>query len=44
VSIPVDARVRAVPTFVACIRAAHAFMAAQDADSAPERLAYTLPR
>jgi hypothetical protein len=37
VSIPVNARVRAVPNFLACLRAARDFMAEQDAASAPAR-------
>lgn len=36
-SIPVNARVRAVPNFVAGLQAARHFMAQQDADSAPLR-------
>lgn len=36
-SLPVDARVRAVPNFLACLSAARAFMALQDAASAPAR-------
>lgn len=38
-SIPVNARVRTVANFLACLRAAHDFMAAQDARSAPVRFA-----
>jgi hypothetical protein len=37
VNIPVNAKVRAVPNFVACLRAAEAFMVEQDADLAPTR-------
>jgi hypothetical protein len=37
VSVPVNARVRAVPNFVACLRTAHAFMAEQGAGTAPAR-------
>jgi hypothetical protein len=37
VSIPVNARVRAVPNFLACLRAAHANMVEQNANSAPQR-------
>jgi hypothetical protein len=37
VSIPVNARVRAVPNFLACLSAARAFMVEQDAHSAPAR-------
>jgi hypothetical protein len=37
VSIPVNARVRATPNFVACLGAAWAFMVEQDAASAPGR-------
>jgi hypothetical protein len=37
VSIPVNARVRAVPNFLVCLRAARGFMEEQDAASAPER-------
>lgn len=36
-SIPANAKVRAVPSFIACLRAAHEFMAEQDASSAPAR-------
>ncbi|MDE3011084.1 MAG: hypothetical protein KGI67_09380 [Pseudomonadota bacterium] len=36
-SIPVNARVRATPNFLACLNAARAFMADQDATSAPSR-------
>ena len=36
-SIPVNAKVRAVPNFLACLRAARDFMAEQDAASAPAR-------
>ena len=36
-SIPVDAKVRAVPNFLACLRAARGFMVEQDAASAPAR-------
>ena len=36
-SIPVNARVRAVPNFLACLRAVQSAMAAQDAASAPAR-------
>ena len=36
-SIPVNARVRAVPNFLACLRAARAFMEEQDAASASVR-------
>ena len=36
-SIPVHAKVRAVPNFLACLRAARGFMAEQDAASAPAR-------
>lgn len=36
-SIPVNAKVRAVPNFLACLRAARAFMVEQDATSAPAR-------
>lgn len=36
-SLPVNARVRAVPSFLACLRAAHSFMVEQDAASAPAR-------
>ncbi len=36
-SLPVDARVRAVPHFLACLVAARAFMVLQDAASAPAR-------
>jgi hypothetical protein len=38
-TLPVDARVRATPNFLACLRAGHDFMVAQDATSAPERFA-----
>jgi hypothetical protein len=37
VSIPVNARVRAVPNFLACLNDARSFMAEQDAVSAPRR-------
>jgi hypothetical protein len=37
VSIPVNARVRAVPNFLVCLHAARSFMEAQDAASAPVR-------
>jgi hypothetical protein len=37
VSIPVNAKVRAVPNFLACLRAARAFMVEQDAHSAAAR-------
>ena len=36
-SLPVNARVRAVPNFLACLDAARSFMAEQDATSAPRR-------
>ena len=36
-SIPVNARVRAVPTFAYSLRAARVFMVVQDAESAPAR-------
>ena len=36
-SMPVNARVRAVPNFLVCLNAAHSFMEAQDAASAPVR-------
>ena len=36
-SIPVNARVRAVPNFLVCLHAARSFMEAQDAASAPAR-------
>ena len=36
-SIPVNAKVRAVPNFLTCLQAARAFMQAQDAVSAPAR-------
>ncbi|NDZ13556.1 hypothetical protein C7T35_28545 [Variovorax sp. WS11] len=36
-SIPVNARVRAVPNFLACLLAARAFMEEQDTASAPSR-------
>ena len=36
-SIPVNAKVRAIPNFLACLRAARGFMALQDAASAPAR-------
>ena len=36
-SIPVNARVRAVPSFLACLHAARSFMDAQDATSASGR-------
>ena len=36
-SIPVNARVRAVPNFLACLHAARSFMVEQDAASAPAR-------
>ena len=36
-SIPVNAKVRAVPNFLACLRAARGFMVEQDAASAPVR-------
>jgi len=37
VSIPVNAKVRAAPNFLACLRAARSFMVEQDAPSAPGR-------
>jgi len=37
VSLPADARVRAVPNFLACLAAARAFMVEQDAGSAQVR-------
>jgi hypothetical protein len=37
VSIPVNARVRAVPNFLVCLRAARTFMQEQDVESAPVR-------
>jgi hypothetical protein len=37
VSLPVNARVRAVPNVLACLNAARSFMAEQDAASAPRR-------
>jgi hypothetical protein len=37
VSIPVNAKVRAVPNFLACLREVRGFMVEQDAASAPER-------
>jgi hypothetical protein len=37
VSIPVNAKVRAVPTFIECLRAVQSFMAEQDAASAHAR-------
>jgi len=37
VSIPVNAKVRAAPNFLTCLRAARGFMVEQDADSAPRR-------
>jgi hypothetical protein len=37
VSLPANARVRAVPNFLACLNAARSFMIAQDVDSAPAR-------
>jgi hypothetical protein len=37
VSIPVNAKVRAVPNFLVCLTAARGFMVAQDAASAPAR-------
>jgi hypothetical protein len=37
VSIPVNAKVRAVPNFLVCLRAARAFMEEQDVESAPVR-------
>jgi hypothetical protein len=37
VSIPVNAKVRAAPNFLACLRAARGFMVEQDAASAPGR-------
>jgi len=37
VSLPVNAEVRAVPNFLACLGAARAFMVEQDAASAPGR-------
>jgi hypothetical protein len=37
VSIPVNARVRAAPNFLTCLRAARSFMIEQDAASAPRR-------
>ena len=36
-SIPVNAKVRAAPNFLACLRAARGFMVEQDAGSAPGR-------
>ena len=36
-SLPVDAEVRAVPNFLACLRAARVFMVEQDAATAPAR-------
>lgn len=36
-TIPVHAKVRAAPNFLACLRAARGFMAEQDAASAPAR-------
>lgn len=36
-SIPVNAKVRAVPNFLVCLRAARGFMVEQDAASAPAR-------
>lgn len=36
-SIPVNAKVRAVPNFLVCLRAARAFMEEQDVESAPVR-------
>lgn len=36
-SIPVNARVRAAPNFLTCLRAARGFMVEQDAASAPRR-------
>ena len=36
-SIPVNAKVRAVPNFLVCLRAARVFMTDQDAASAPAR-------
>ena len=36
-SVPVNAKVRAVPNFLICLRAARAFMVEQDAASAPAR-------
>ena len=36
-SIPVNAKVRAVPNFLACLRGARGFMVEQDAASAPAR-------
>lgn len=36
-SIPVNAKVRAAPNFLACLRAARDLMVEQDADSAPRR-------
>ncbi len=36
-SLPVNAKVRAVPNFLACLRAARAFLVQQDAGSAPAR-------
>ena len=36
-SVPVNAKVRAVPNVLACLRAAQGFMVAQDAASAPAR-------
>ena len=38
-SIPVNAKVRAAPNFLACLRAARGFMVEQDAGSAPGRFA-----
>lgn len=37
-SIPANAKVRAVPNVLACLRAAQGFMVAQDAASAPARV------
>jgi hypothetical protein len=37
VSIPVDARIRAVPNFLTCLQVARGFMEAQDAASMPVR-------
>ena len=36
-SIPINAKIRAVPNFRACLGAAHSFMVEQDAASAPAR-------
>jgi hypothetical protein len=37
VSIPINAKVRAVPNFIECLRAIQSFVAEQDAASAPAR-------